>query len=523
MISSLLHWNTHSDTEKVSGQIPLTSSQLLIELVKSIGIKVQKKLGKVQIPNNLQPGENTQENYLIYIQNTYNFLLQSLGSDLAKSSFESEIINFRNKYGANNAYFELIKMLPIPVMETEKLALMNRSELEAELRANIKDLENIKINLEKIVEQRTEVISSERNKLSLILSGIVDSVIAVDKEKKVILFNKAAENLTGHKKEAVLGKPISEIIKIFEDINELSSDVYSPIRPNNFEGIIYSKKNLKLLGSNNKQTYINLLVGQITESSEINLGCILTLHDVSKEQELDQMKFDFVAMAAHELRTPLTSIKDYLYVFMRDYKNTLNSDQTNILSKIDISTQRLGSLVENLLNVSRIEQGKMTVNIQPLDWSKTIDENIAEIIGQAKEKKIQINFEKPPEAIFVQADKARISEVLTNLIANSIKYTPGEGAITIWIEKSGNDVVTHVKDTGSGIPKESIPNLFTKFYRVSGPLGQGVKGTGLGLYISKSIIDMHKGKIWVESEVGKGSVFSFSIPSANAVNSIGNN
>ncbi len=387
------------------------------------------------------------------------------------------------------------------------------------LEISSRELENLNTQLqsegeriEKEVEERTQELSTERNKQSIILSGIVDSVIAVDLQKKIILFNKAAENLTGYQTAQVIGKPIDEVIKLFDNATPISSETFCPSQTNSFEGIIYNKQGLKILGLNQKQAYVDLLTGQIKEGSVSNLGCILTLHDVSKEMQLEEMKLDFVSMAAHELRTPLTSIKSYLYIFLRDYAKSMDAMQNSILSRINIATQRLVSLVENLLNVSRIEKGTLTLSLLLFDWVKNIDEEIAEIIDQANDKKITLEFIKPQSSINVLADKFRINEVLSNLLENAVAYTSPGGKITVWLERKGNEVITHIQDTGEGIPKNALPNLFTKFFRVSGILEQGSKGTGLGLYIAKSVVQLHKGKIWVNSEFGKGSTFSFSLP-----------
>jgi two-component system, OmpR family, sensor histidine kinase ResE len=218
-------------------------------------------------------------------------------------------------------------------------------------------------------------------------------------------------------------------------------------------------------------------------------------------------------VAAHELRTPLTSIKGYLYIFLRNYRASLDSEQMTFLTRMSIATQRLGALVENLLNVTRIEKGVMTIHLESIDWIENTKLLLAELIDQATDKKIEIKFQEPSEHYpNVGVDKFRINEVLSNLISNAINYTNIEGQVKIWFEKTPDEVITHVQDNGPGIPADALPHLFTKFFRVSGNLEQGSKGTGLGLYITKSIIEMHKGKIWVDSEVDKGSIFSFSLP-----------
>lgn len=411
-------------------------------------------------------------------------------------------------------------------LAAKKLGL---GDFEARVNVNTKDeIEDLASSFNQMAEsiknsifnlqQDRQLIAAERNKLKVALSGISDAVIAVDTEKRVIIFNKAAEDLTGYTITEAFGKPLEGIIKVFDNNTEIPVNMYCPVRPDNFEEITYNRKGLKLFGAKGKQTYVNLLTARIKGGVEVNLGCILTLHDISEEKQLDAMKLDFVSMAAHELRTPLTVIRNYMYIFLRDYKAALNEKQSTILSRVNIASQRLNSLVENLLNVTRIEKGKITLNIQSVDWVKNIEEVIAGVVDQAKDKRIQLNFIKPEEPIFIHVDSLRINEVLVNLLANAITFTPVEGKITIWVQKANQEIITHVRDTGKGIPREALPHLFTKFFRVSGSLEQGSKGTGLGLYIAKSIVEMHKGKIWVESEFGQGSTFSFSLPLSSHLN-----
>ncbi len=171
------------------------------------------------------------------------------------------------------------------------------------------------------------------------------------------------------------------------------------------------------------------------------------------------------------------------------------------------------ALVENLVSISRIERGTLTVKEDNIKWIENVRSIVLEMMVQAKDKNINLHFDEADGVeIELNADKFRINEVLSNLLSNAINYTDPGGEVAVWIEKNDTEIVTHIKDTGEGIPQDAISHLFTKFFRVSGKLEQGSKGTGLGLYIAKSIIEMHQGKIWVESEFGKGSTFSFSLP-----------
>lgn len=231
---------------------------------------------------------------------------------------------------------------------------------------------------------------------------------------------------------------------------------------------------------------------------------------------LDEMKSNFVSIAAHELRTPLTSIKGYLSVYLSDYKDKLDEDQKELLGRISEATEELLGLVENLLNVSRIERGAMSLNLVEVNWEEVLKGELEDFNERATQKNIQLKF--VPSSLplpAIKVDKVRILEVISNLLSNAINYTNPGGVVQVWAESRDNQITTYVADNGQGIPAEAIPNLFTKFYRVTQGLTQGntnSDGNGLGLYISKAIVEMHHGRIWVESEVGKGSRFSFSLP-----------
>lgn len=362
------------------------------------------------------------------------------------------------------------------------------------------------------LEQDKGIISAERNKLEVTISSIDDGVIVADLDRNIVLLNKAAEDITGHKFSEVAGKGIGSIIKVFENELQLQESIYLPLPKPGFEGKTFERNSLKIV-SGTQESFVNLIATQIKEGIETNIGGILTLHDITREKQLEEMKLDFVSMAAHELRTPLTSIKGYLAVFMQENAAKFGAEQNMFLSRINISAQQLSALVENLLNVSRIERGVFTVSMQSLDWVAIVRGSINEFADRAKERKLELVFAQPTASIPpVSADKLRIAEVLNNLISNALSYTEPGGKITISVESNGKEIITHVIDSGQGIPKEALPHLFTKFFRVSGKLEQGSKGTGLGLYISKAIVEMHHGKIWVTSELGKGSVFSFSLP-----------
>lgn len=342
-----------------------------------------------------------------------------------------------------------------------------------------------------------------------ILSALTDAVIVLDQNKNISLINKAGESMLGKSADEATGHPIDYFLKLFEKDADVTSTIYETSS---------TKNNLKLVSkkneNNNKTFFVNLTCSKLVEQNGIS-SWVLQLHDISSAKQLETMKEGFVSMAAHELRTPLTSMKGYLSVFMEDYKNTLNADQKDLLNHVAANTQRLLELVENLLNVSRVERGALTFNVQVIDLISVAKQVVEDFNERALEKSIELKFRQTMEIIpNVRADKVRITEVLGNLIGNAINYTSANGRVEIWCEKVGDEVVTYIADNGQGISEEAQHKLFTKFYRVSDGLtkNQNSQGNGLGLYISKSIMDMHRGKIWVDSKVGYGTRFAFSLP-----------
>ena len=354
------------------------------------------------------------------------------------------------------------------------------------------------------LEKEKDSVSSQKNKLDEVLAAIIDGIIAIDFNKNIILTNKAAEELTGFSQQELLGQNIEKYLNLFVDNEEVSASSYC--QPN-------FSKSANLVGKDGKQAKINLLSASSGSNPNANLSCILILHDLSKEEELERMKLDFVSMASHELRTPLTSIVGYLSVFFNENKGKIEKEEMDLVDKALISGRELLILVQNLLSVNKIERVQMFVSAQPMDYLPVLSKSVENLKSIANQKNIVLNLNIPAENLpKVLSDPLKIEEVITNLVANAINYTNPGGKVDVSLQISPAEITTTISDTGIGIPQEAIPHLFNKFFRVSNSTQQASKGTGLGLYISKSIIDKLNGKIWVESEYGKGSKFSFTLP-----------
>jgi len=240
--------------------------------------------------------------------------------------------------------------------------------------------------------------------------------------------------------------------------------------------------------------------------------------DLSKSfeelQGLDKAKDEFFNIVSHELVTPIVPIKGYSELLLEEKMGKLSTKQKESLDIVRRNTNRLSKMINGILDFSRINAGRLKLNIQNIQINNVIEDSVNDLQPLARTKDLDLKVGKMAAMPLVKADSARITQVLSNLIKNSIKFTPSKGKIRVWAEKKGKEVVVAVKDTGTGVAKENINKLFTKFYQVETSAKRTTEGLGLGLAISKGIIDAHKGKIWVESKLGKGSTFYFSLPIA---------
>lgn len=368
------------------------------------------------------------------------------------------------------------------------------------------------------IEQEKNTLQAEQNKLSLILAGISDAVIAVDRDRHIVMLNPAAEQLTGYRFHQILGKPVDQVLTLMSAEGQFTANEYAPARTPKSDLIAFQKDNVQLIGARRQTAYINITSMFIQDRSAFNVDSIITLHDVTKEQDLERMKLDFVSMAAHELRTPLTAVQGYLSMVQNNapFKKLPAQDQ-DYISKAAQSSLRLNKLIENLLAVSRIQQGRFTLQTEEIHIEQMVQKIIEELESVAKERNLHLTYTPSPKPLpTVMADSLRIEEVLSNLIGNALKYTP-QGSVHVLVTQQDTDIVISVKDTGPGIAPDAMAHLFTKFFRIKSDLSAGTKGTGLGLYISKNIIESHGGKIWAESQPNQGATFSFSLPIATSV------
>jgi two-component system sensor histidine kinase VicK len=337
----------------------------------------------------------------------------------------------------------------------------------------------------------------EKNKVETILTNMTDGIIAVNGEGTVILANPAVYNIFNIEKEELYNRDfnsVAEKLKLGVSYNDLLND---------------SDKNYNILSINN--LIIKISVVQIMNDQNKAEGAMLVFQDVTEQEKLDKMRKEFVANVSHELRTPLTTIKSYTETLLDGAME--NKEYTeNFLKVINSESDRMTRLVKDLLQLSKLDYDKMEWNMKSLNVLNLIKDCIVKMEIAASQKNQVLFFEAPEELCEINGDKDRIEQVIINIIGNAIKYTPENGSIKVMTKIKGNNVEIRIADTGMGIPKEDLPRLFERFYRVDKARSRAMGGTGLGLSIAKNIVEAHKGSIRIESEYGKGTEVIMDFP-----------
>ena len=347
--------------------------------------------------------------------------------------------------------------------------------------------------------------NTEKKRLKTIINGLANGVMLTNQNLEVIIHNPSLMRLLEISERAKNPFPVTKIITddaLIETLNKILSDDFPEDEVISQE-ICSGKRVLRAISSPALGPSKNIFWSVS--------GTVTVFEDITAFKQLDQMKTDFVNMVAHELRSPLVAIKQQNNVLLEGLCGPLAEKQHEFVSRGSNKIDALLDLINDLLDVAKIEAGKPTQRRIPTDIGKIIEETVALMDARAKEKGITLSFSlKDLEP--VQADPKNIGEIFNNLISNAINYSPEGGHVTFSAEGLGEYMEIKVTDTGVGIPPEELPKIFDKFYRVKHPKTRQVTGTGLGLAIVKGIVDAHQGTIDVESVVDKGTTFRILLP-----------
>lgn len=370
------------------------------------------------------------------------------------------------------------------------------------------------------IYKRNRELLKERRRAEELLYNVSEGVFAVDKEFNITIFNNALEDMLGLPEGAGLGKHIDNVIHLETEKGEkIDLKQYCFIPPQKMPVL----NDLVLKGAD-KEYFVNVKFSVIeSETNPDASECLITMSDITNEILLDKAKDDFLSLASHELKTPLTIIKGYLWILQNNMIGELNKEQNDYVNIAYTSAEQMISMVNDMLNISRMEQGRLSFNIKPGKLLKTLAEGMNGFELKAKEKNIYLNVETPnvPNDVDAYYDAGKFKECIINLVGNAIKFTK-EGGVTVLVEDVNTHIKISVKDTGVGIAEEEIPKLFSKFgkgessYKKIAETG----GTGLGLYIVKIFVEAMGGQIGYTSAGDyKGSIFWITIPKYTVLHS----
>lgn len=411
--------------------------------------------------------------------------------------------------------------LALAEQETLSLGMDGANDEIGDLQTSFRRMARTITQREAVLRTQNEALGGLNRRIEALLNATNDGILMLDRvggfslvnQRLAYLFGLEAEMLLDHtfsqagslllsrfRKKAEVRARLNELLNDPEAIFEETFDIAEPM-PRTLR--IYSAP---VRGEGDGEAPRELL------------GRIFVFRDVTRETTVDRMKTEFVSTVSHELRTPLTAIKGYVDLLVSGQTGEMNPVQTEFLTLVQQSTRRLTTLINDMLDISRIESGRVEIRQEFVDYVPLVQQTVRMMSREAEARRIRLEVavlpENAPHLPLVSGDADRITQVLINLISNSIKYTPMEGEVKLSVEFENDFVTTCVSDNGIGISAEDQKRLFQKFFRADNSTTRDVGGTGLGLAITKAILEKLNGSIWVESELGEGSRFYFTLPTA---------
>ena len=367
--------------------------------------------------------------------------------------------------------------------------------------SEITNITNNLNDLSEVIRLTQENLEQESKRLHSILSYMTDGVLATNRRGKITMINDMAKKQLGVQKEDVLNKSILELLKI-EDEYELR-DLITQIP----ELIIDSQD------ANGEYLSLRVRFALVRRESGFISGLVAVLHDTTEQEKEERERRLFVSNVSHELRTPLTSVKSYLEALD---EGALSEPVAPDFIKVSLDeTNRMMRMVTDLLHLSRIDNATSHLDVELINFTAFITfilNRFDQIRGQDEDKKYELVRDYPITSVWIEIDTDKMTQVIDNILNNAIKYSPDGGKITVTMKTTDDQMILSISDQGLGIPKQDLPRIFDRFYRVDRARSRAQGGTGLGLSIAKEIIKQHKGFIWAKSEYGKGSTFTIVLP-----------
>lgn len=392
----------------------------------------------------------------------------------------------------------------------------DRALLERSLELSSKELIEINSKLQlEIKKVNFQALQLEEGKIKdeAILSSIGDGMIVTDRNGKVVIINSQAEIMLGWRLDEIKDKDMFDFVSVLDKDGGLVNKNDNPIYLAMFSGQKTTNSSYYYVRRDHTKFPVAITASPVTLGGEVT-GTIFIFRDITREADVDRAKTEFVSLASHQMRTPLSTIRWYAEMLLSGDAGGLNDKQKEYLNIAYISTRRMIDLINSLLNVSRLELGTFSVEPELTDLREIADYAVKELEPQISRNQLVLKKHYDSSLPKINVDPKLMQIIFQNLISNAIKYTSAGGNIYVAIEKKGEEALVKVSDTGYGIPRYQQDQVFTKLFRADNIKEKDPEGTGLGLYIIRSIIDKIGGRIWFESVENKGTTFYATIPLA---------
>lgn len=362
----------------------------------------------------------------------------------------------------------------------------------------------------------------------ILIESITDGIIVTDTDGKITIMNTAASHMTEWEVHETISIDIRSVVHVQTEGDSTNPPQQKDIFSNTLSQQSTIEETLQLVGRNGKKIIASLAISPIMNNQDTFNGVVAVIRDVSEAHAEEQRRADFISTASHEMRTPVAAIEGYLALALNEKVSKLDSNARTYINKAYASTKHLGKLFQDLLTSAKAEDGRLVSHPQAIELGEFLQQLVDDLRFSAEKKGLlvervigtaskqqQTNANQVKPLYYASVDPDRLREVITNLFDNAVKYTES-GKITVGLTGNNEVIQLFIKDTGAGIPKEDISHLFQKFYRVDNSSTRTVGGTGLGLFICRKIIELYNGRIWVESDSGKGSTFYIDLPRMNS-------
>ena len=441
------------------------------------------------------------------------YFSQQSQQDETKRSQEAEVEKPGAAPGVIPSILKQIDGLPVSAADRQRITAALSSALNHEIEAQVNSVrqELLKKHAEELQQQEKEASGTKRKyqetlvqkeRTEAVLRSLAEGLVVVNQTGEVVFMNPAAEKMLGVNKHEQRGHPLSDGLKDEQLLSLVKGGAGEELE---IQSSAKQDQTRRILRSSN---------AVVEDEGGKTVGMVSVLTDVTKQRELDRMKSEFVSNVTHELRTPIVAIQHSLGVMLHQAAGEVSEQQRNFLMIAERNIDRLNGMVNDLLDLAKLEARKMDLKRQAGSVQPVIRATMDTVDAWAKSKGVRLEQRVEEGLPELSLDPSRIEQVLSNLVGNAIKFTPKGGLISVSarLREGGQEVEVGVEDNGPGIAKEDLPKLFKKFGQVGNRTPGDVHGTGLGLAISKELVELHGGRIWVESDRGKGARFNFTLP-----------